>query len=61
MEENSCSEMGRFCRQWLIIIRICSHESDSMSEYSSFSFHSTIFLFPKNISQIVNAAYLYIM
>ena len=33
IEENSCSEMGRFCRQWLPKIRICCHESVSLSEY----------------------------
>ena len=36
MEENSCSKMGRFCRQWLPKIQVCCHESVSLSEYSSF-------------------------
>ena len=33
IKENSCSEMGKFCRQLLPKIRICSHQSVSLSEY----------------------------
>ena len=32
MEENSSSQMGRFCRQWLLEIRICCHDSDYLSD-----------------------------
>ena len=32
MEENSSSQMGRFCRQWQLKIRICCHDSDYLSD-----------------------------
>ena len=32
MEENSSSQMGRFCRQWLLKIRICCHNSDYLTD-----------------------------
>ena len=32
MEENSSSQMGRFCSQWLLKIRICCHDSDYLSD-----------------------------
>ena len=35
MEENSSSQMGRFCRQWLLKIRICCHDSDYLSDSGS--------------------------
>ena len=32
MKENSSSQMGRNCRQWLLKIRICCHDSDYLSD-----------------------------
>ena len=32
MGENSSSQMGRFCRQWQLKIRICCHDSDYLSD-----------------------------
>ena len=32
MEENSSTKMSRFCRQWLLKIRICRHNSAYLSD-----------------------------
>ena len=34
MEENSSSQMGRFCSQWLLEIRFPCRDSENSSDYS---------------------------
>ena len=41
MEENSSYQMGRFCRQWPLKIRICCHDSEYLSD-SGISFRMAI-------------------
>ena len=38
MEENSSRQMGRFCRQWLLKIRICCHDLEYLSDSGTMYF-----------------------
>ena len=57
MEENSSSQMGRFCRQWLLKIRICCHDSDYLSDSGSWMVFQQCGLFQVSSSYLMLRIY----